>query len=137
MVSSQTATATKYLTVALVGDVMLGRLVNGPLVTDGPAYVWGNTLPLLTGADLTIGNLECVVAGRDSGRPWSHWPKKFHFKSEPAAISSLHLAGFDAVLLANNHVLDYDVEALLEMLERLERAGTPYTGAGRNLQEAS
>ncbi|HET9493592.1 MAG TPA: CapA family protein, partial [Chloroflexia bacterium] len=47
------------------------------------------------------------------------------------------LAGFDAVLLANNHVLDYDVEALLEMLERLERAGTPYTGAGRNLQEAS
>ncbi len=38
--------------------------------------------------------------------------------------------------LANNHVLDYDEEALLEMLDLLQQAETALAGAARNLAEA-
>ena len=31
--------------IALLGDVMLGRLVNDRLKTADPAYPWGDTLP--------------------------------------------------------------------------------------------
>src|SRR5205823_902414 len=38
--------------------------------------------------------------------------------------------------LANNHVLDYEEEALLEMLGLLEQGGIAYAGAGRYDAEA-
>ncbi len=120
--------------IALTGDVMLGRGVKVTLHQFGPAYPWGNMLSHLRAADLTIINLECVIA--HSGRPWSRWPKVFHFRADPLAISSLRLAGIDGVVLANNHVLDYEEEALLEMLELLKQSGIAYAGAGRNRQEA-
>lgn len=122
-------------TLALTGDVMLGRLMNQVLITRGPAYPWGNTLPLLRGADLTVMNLECVIA--TSGRPWTRWPKAFHFRADPIALDALQEAGVDFVSLANNHVLDYGEEALLEMLERLDAAGIAHAGAGRNRIEAA
>jgi poly-gamma-glutamate capsule biosynthesis protein CapA/YwtB (metallophosphatase superfamily) len=122
------------ITVALTGDVMLGRMMNEPLHKWGPAYPWGDTLPLLRGANLTIMNLECVVAA--DGRPWTRWPKVFHFRADPIALEALREAGTDCVSLANNHTLDYEYEGLLEMLDRLEGAAIAHAGAGRNLEEA-
>jgi poly-gamma-glutamate capsule biosynthesis protein CapA/YwtB (metallophosphatase superfamily) len=121
-------------TLALAGDVMLGRLANDVLLRCGPAYPWGNTLPALQAADLAIVNLECVIAR--GGHPWTRWPKVFHFRADPVALTALRLAGIDGVTLANNHVLDYEEEALLEMLDLLEQSGMAYTGAGRCDEEA-
>ncbi|MGI5837725.1 MAG: CapA family protein [Chloroflexota bacterium] len=122
-------------TLALTGDVMLGRLMNDVLAERGTLYPWGDTLSLLRGADLTLINLECVIA--TTGRPWDRWPKVFHFRAGPLAIDALLEAGVDFVSLANNHVLDYEEDALLEMLERLDTAGIARAGAGRDLAEAS
>jgi poly-gamma-glutamate capsule biosynthesis protein CapA/YwtB (metallophosphatase superfamily) len=91
-------------------------------------------LPLLVEADLTIVNLECVIAS--TSRPWSRWPKAFHFRADPLAIDALKRAGVDCVVLANNYVLDYEEPALLEMLELLERNGLAFAGAGRDLEES-
>jgi poly-gamma-glutamate synthesis protein (capsule biosynthesis protein) len=113
---------------------MLGRLVNAKLQRFGPAYPWGEMLPHLRSADLAIINLECVIAS--NGQPWSHWPKVFHFRADPLAISSLQQTGIDGVALANNHTLDYEEEALLEMLALLKQSGIVYAGAGRNREEA-
>jgi len=123
------------VTLSLTGDVMLGRLMNGVLHDLGPRYPWGDTLPLLRSADLTLVNLECVIAL--GGEPWSRWPKVFHFRADPIALDALLEAGVDFVSLANNHVLDYQEEALLEMLQRLHAAGIAHAGAGRNLAEAA
>lgn len=123
------------VSIALTGDVMLGRLVGAKLRRFGPLHPWGNTLSHLSAADLRIINLECVIAS--SGRPWSRWRKVYHFRADPIAIDSLKKAGIDCVALANNHVLDYEEEALLEMLALLEQAGVRYVGAGRNLEEAA
>lgn len=124
----------RTVSLILAGDVMLGRGVDESLRTFGPTYPWGDILPLLRGADLTVMNLECVIAG--GGRPWSRSPKVFHFRADPITIQALQQAGVDCVTLANNHVLDYEEEALLEMLERLRAAGIAFAGAGRDLEEA-
>src|SRR3990172_6750665 len=124
----------KTLTIAFAGDVMLGRLVNEAIAVMGPAYPWGDPLPLLREADLRIVNLECVIS--EKGRPWSKTPKAFHFRADPTAIETLKIAGIDAVALANNHTLDFDEEGLLDMVSLLDEAGIAHTGAGRNLEEA-
>jgi poly-gamma-glutamate synthesis protein (capsule biosynthesis protein) len=122
------------VTLAMTGDVMLGRGVDETLRRLGPTYPWGDLVPLLTEADLTILNLECVIA--QGGQPWSRWPKVYHFRADPVAMRALEHAGVDCVTLANNHVLDYEEEALFEMLELLQKAGIAFTGAGHNLGEA-
>jgi poly-gamma-glutamate synthesis protein (capsule biosynthesis protein) len=48
-------------TLALAGDVMLGRGVNEALKSMRPDEPWGDMLPLLAQADLRIVNLECAL----------------------------------------------------------------------------
>lgn len=121
--------------IVLVGDVMLGRLVNDVLQHEPPAYPWGDTLPLFHQADFRLCNLECVLA--DHGTPWSATPKVFHFRSDAKNIQVLHAAQITAVSLANNHVLDFQEAALLEMMRLLDAQGMLHVGAGHTLAEAS
>ena len=125
----------RSVSIALAGDVMLGRLVNEAIALYGPTYPWGNVRDLLIQADLTIVNLECVITSHT--RPWQRTPKVFHFRADPIAVETLRLAGVDGVSLANNHTLDYEVEGLLEMLKLLDERGIVHAGAGANNQEAS
>lgn len=123
------------LRLALLGDCMFGRLVNEALEHEAPEFPWGDTLPLLGAADWRFCNLECVIA--DGGAPWSAYPKAFHFRSAAKNVAVLGAARIDAVSLANNHVLDYGYDALLEMLEILDGAKILHAGAGRNFEEAA
>lgn len=118
--------------IALLGDVMLGRLVNRHLATARPAYPWGDTLELLKQADVRIANLECVLAAGGEPEPG----KIFHFRSDPKNVASLLAAGIDAVSLANNHVLDFGQAAFAEMLPALDGCGILHAGAGADLEAA-
>lgn len=121
--------------ILFVGDVMLGRLVNDVLHSMPPEAIWGDTLPLFQAADLRFCNLECVLA--DNGSPWRPETKVFHFRSDSRHIASLKVVGMDCVSNANNHALDYGDEALLEMLNLLDREHIYHAGAGINIQTAS
>jgi poly-gamma-glutamate capsule biosynthesis protein CapA/YwtB (metallophosphatase superfamily) len=110
----------------LLGDVMLGRLVNERLRLAPPAFPWGDTLPLLAQADARFANLECVLA--DGGEPQPG--KVFHFRSDLKNVATLTAAGINAVSLANNHVLDYGADAFRETLPALDRSGILHAGAG-------
>jgi poly-gamma-glutamate synthesis protein (capsule biosynthesis protein) len=125
------ALSNKQCQLLLVGDCMLGRLVNDVLESAPPEYPWGDTLPMLQTADWRICNLECVIS--DRGEPWSGYPKPFHFRSAAKNINVLQAARMNAVSLANNHVLDYGYDAMFDMLEILDRAGIIYSGAGASL----
>ncbi|MDF9752839.1 CapA family protein [Arthrobacter sp. ES3-54] len=118
--------------IALLGDVMLGRLVNQHLATVRPAYPWGDTLELLRQADVRIANLECVLASGGEPEPG----KVFHFRSDPKNVASLLAAGIDVVSLANNHVLDFGQDAFREMLPALDGRGILHAGAGPDLDAA-
>ena len=122
-------------TLALTGDVMLGRGVNETLPTARPEEPWGDVLPLLDAADLRIINLECAIT--EHKQPWSLTPKVFHFRADPAATEVLKAARVDACSLANNHTLDFEERGLLDTLRHLERAGIRYAGAGRDAEEAA
>ncbi len=122
-------------TLALTGDVMLGRGVNETLEAARPEGVWGDVLPLLHAADLRVINLECAIT--EHRRPWSRTPKVFHFRAGPPAVEVLRAARVDACSLANNHTLDFEERGLLDTLDHLEAAGIRYAGAGRDAEEAA
>jgi len=118
-----------------VGDIMLGRLVNETLKSMPPTYPWGNTLPVFRTSDLRIGNLECVLS--DRGAPWDRTPKTFHFRTDAKNKECLLAAGFNFLSLANNHALDFEHAALLDMLDLLNTAGVRHGGAGADAAQAS
>ncbi|MDQ3925148.1 MAG: CapA family protein [Actinomycetota bacterium] len=122
-------------TVALTGDVMLGRGVNEELRASSPERLWGDVLPLMSSADLRIVNLECALT--DHERQWSRTPKVFHFRADPSAIEVLRVARIDGCSLANNHTLDFEEQGLLDTLKHLEAADIRYAGAGRDREEAA
>lgn len=123
------------LDVALIGDVMLGRLVDDYLgLIDDPCYVWGDAREIIEKCDLAICNLECVIA--DSGSPWHEISKAFHFRSHAKNIGVLTCAGIDAVTLANNHSLDFGVTAFSDMLFSLNKARIRHAGAGESSEAA-
>jgi poly-gamma-glutamate capsule biosynthesis protein CapA/YwtB (metallophosphatase superfamily) len=119
-------------TIALLGDVMLGRGVAERLTSDPPEQVWSSEVrELCESCDLVICNLECCISSH--GAPTERIPgKPFFFRGPPTAVQSLQAIGVGAVGLANNHALDYEEEALLETLELLSDAGIAVTGAGEN-----
>lgn len=124
------------ITLALTGDVMLGRGVAEALNDHmHPEEPWGDVMPLLYAADLRIINLECAIT--DNEQPWTRTPKVFHFRAKPSAIETLRSAQIDACSLANNHTLDFEEQGLLDTLEHLDAAGIRHAGAGRNQEEAA
>ncbi|MBM3364163.1 MAG: CapA family protein [Betaproteobacteria bacterium] len=114
--------------IVLVGDVMLadgpGRLIR--LGQDPFRHV----ASALTGADMTIGNLECVVASK--GKPEI---KPYTFRAPRQSLRLLKKY-FSAVSLANNHPGDFGKGAFSEMLNLLEQHQIPYFGGGRHLRAA-
>ena len=86
---------------------------------------------LFHGADIRLGNLECVVATVGSVEP----EKPNVFRVHPRGLKYVQ-RHFDAVGLANNHSGDYGPQAFAQMLGLLKRSGLGYYGGGHNLKEA-
>lgn len=62
--------------------------------------------------------------------------KEYTFRAAPDNVGILKEMGIDIVSLANNHALDYGIDALLDTFDTLDEAGIPYVGAGNNLERA-
>ncbi len=125
---------TRCARLAIVGDVMLGRLVSREIAGRDPESFWGDTLPVLIGADAVLINLECAIS--DRGVPWMRTPKVFHFCAAPGAVNVLQAARVRYASLANNHILDYGEDALRDTLDLLDNAGITHAGAGKTLVQA-
>lgn len=128
--------ATHAATIALAGDVMLGRLVDEVIAKRGPIYPWGDLLPVVRQADLFLINLECAVTSRTE--EWHDGERKvFYFRADPARAAPTLAAGRVAFAsLANNHAGDFDIAGLLETGEVLDRLGIAHAGAGIDLAAA-
>lgn len=115
-----------------VGDLMLDRGVAAKIASQGLTYPLSLTAQRLAAADLTLANLESPLGVK--GKPL---PKKgIWFRAKPETVAILNQGGIDAVTLANNHILDYDTDNLLETMDLLSAHHISFTGAGRNLEEA-
>jgi len=118
-----------------VGDIVLSRKVGEILVQKGWKFPFEHIAQTLKQADIIIGCPAGPLSSR--GRPNPSKPQGSpHFRIDPRAIGGLKYAGFNVLVLANNHILDYGEVALLDTLELLEQEGIMYVGAGRNEAEA-
>jgi poly-gamma-glutamate synthesis protein (capsule biosynthesis protein) len=112
---------------------MLGRAVAEALGRRPPDSLVDPALVEITrAADLFVLNLECCVSQRGEPVPG----KVFTFRAPPAAIETLQHLGVDCVTLANNHALDYGLDALRDTFAQLREAGIAYAGAGEDVEEA-
>lgn len=83
-------------------------------------------------ADCVIGNLETSLSHswpyateqrNIGGMPNCNGPKQY--------LGALKFAGFDALVLANNHCCDAGVQGIIETTQAVEEYGFPYTGLFR------
>ncbi|ULQ57782.1 CapA family protein [Flavihumibacter rivuli] len=118
--------------IGFTGDVMIGRGVDEALNENGVLYAWGNTLPFLKKTDINIINLENTLTNSNHQAL-----KTFNFKATPDKVNTLTAANITIANLANNHILDYHEEGLLETIATLDKAGIKHAGAGRNAEEAA
>ena len=152
------------LTMFLAGDVMTGRGVDQILpfpgdpelkercVRDAREYValaekrngripgpvgfgwpWGEALPILDAAapDARVVNLETTVT--TCARFAS---KGINYRMHPSNLGVLTAARIDVCVLANNHLLDFGADGLVETLDVLARNGVRTVGAGRTVAQA-
>lgn len=95
---------------------------------------FADVVDLLSAPDLMVVNLETAVADPDVGRAFVD--KDFLFKSPPASLDLVVDAGIDAVVLANNHTLDFGLDALTQTLREVDSVGLHRVGAGLTVDEA-
>jgi len=120
------------ITLAFVGDIMMGGRAADKLKTEGPDSFFTYTSPLLKQADVAMGNLEGPL-GSGGKRVLG---KKYTFLVDPSSATGLAHAGFNLLTLANNHTMDFGPEALKSTLAALEEQKLKHTGAGMNNAEA-
>ena len=120
------------VTLYAVGDVMLDRRVGDRIDDFGPNYPFLKVAEILRQADITTGNLESAISSK--GRIVDS--KLINFRADPVTVAGLSYAGFDVMSLANNHIMNYGGEALIETMELLQREGIEYTGGGRDIRGA-
>lgn len=110
------------------GDIMLDTLPGEDIARGRDPFAGFSRV--LGDADLTIGNLECVVAtvGEKVRKP-------FNFRAHPRVLGVLK-RHFDVVSLANNHTGDFGRSAFRQQLDLLKSRDIPYFGGGRDNREA-
>jgi poly-gamma-glutamate synthesis protein (capsule biosynthesis protein) len=122
------AQPTEQVSLVFAGDIVLDDTA-GTMIERGEDPFSG-LAAVFAGADIRIGNLECVVASIGSAGN-----KNFTFRAHPRTLPVLK-RHFDAVALANNHSGDYGREAFAQMLDLLKEADLAQFGGGHNLSQA-
>ena len=78
--------------------------------------------------ETTISDGRCFASAY-SGGTW--------LTTDESCLDDVLSYGFNVLGLSNNHTMDYSYDGLLSTLKALEKRKVAYTGAGRNLYEAS
>ncbi|HAT6805213.1 TPA: hypothetical protein JAN03_24805, partial [Citrobacter freundii] len=107
-----------------------------PLVNEGYDYSFSGLKDYLRQSNLNIINLEAaLVNDLSSSRLWDL--KKFVLGGDPEkTIRTLINNHIHGVLLANNHLGDYEADGVLSTISCLKSAGLFFTGAGMDFNSA-
>ena len=150
------------LTLALTGDVMLGRGIDQVLpFPNDPVLFERHARSALTYVEIAERRNGRIPRPVGFGHVWgdalegleaadarivnletavttsaAHEPKGINYRMHPRNVGCLREAGIECCVLANNHVLDWGRAGLAETLETLEQAGIRTAGAGRDAAQA-
>lgn len=109
-------------------------LLLGDLILDVPEpdHWLSGIAPITRAADVVIGHLEVPYTTSAEEMP-GDVPAP---GADPAHLDALARAGFTAVSMAGNHMMDCGVSGLAETIAGLERNHIAHAGAGMSLAEA-
>jgi poly-gamma-glutamate synthesis protein (capsule biosynthesis protein) len=115
--------------VALVADLMIRSRLSEIRRADDTLF--DAALEALRESEVVVANLEMPLSRRGS-RTLKHST----LRSDPDVLEDVRAMGVHAVTLANNHLMDYGPDALVDTLVACDDAGVARCGAGRTLAEA-
>jgi hypothetical protein len=124
---SVSAAASASVTIAAVGDTMLG---NSPDLPPDPATYLDAVKPELdSGAQIVFGNLEGTLTTASGSKCGSgNGGDCFAFHDPPDYINYLKGAGFTVLNDANNHSMDFGSAGLTQTVQTIHAAGLAQTG---------
>ncbi len=135
--SSPTTTTTRVVaarrptvTIALAGDVMLGRGLRR-IVANDPGSIFEDVRFMLSNADLAGANMESPLTDRPhiATNPYA-------LETPPESAGILASGGFDILTIANNHAGDAGRASVVDSVEAVELAGMKAVGGGANSEQA-
>ncbi len=128
--AAEDAPAAPAMTVAAVGDLMLGTdFPKNHLADDDGVSLLEEAAPILQAADVAFGNLEGVLM--DGGEPVKKCQNPnacYLFRSPTRYADLLANAGFDVMSLANNHARDFGEEGRDSSMAALAARGIRHSG---------
>jgi poly-gamma-glutamate capsule biosynthesis protein CapA/YwtB (metallophosphatase superfamily) len=115
--------------------IRLAEQTNGPIPAPIDfAWPWGEALAIVDqfAPDIRLINLETsITAGGEFARG-----KAVHYRMHPDNVGCLTAIRPDACALANNHILDFGYQGLVDTLRTLDGAGIRGVGAGLDAKRA-
>ena len=122
------------ISLVAVGDIMLGGTAEEVLIENGYDYPFAKVQHLLADADIVIGNLEGPLTNLCES---TLDDKEYIFRSPPDLVApALKKAGFNILNLANNHILDFDIQGMTDTIENLNKLNIQTVGTGNNSADA-
>lgn len=127
------------ITICLIGDLMLGRDYNNKntfdskFKTDNIYSMYDKKLfdSYLNSCDLLIGNLETTITNS-----LNKVNKTFNFRTGTEHKKFIKLNKMQYMSIANNHILDYGKEGMIDTINNLDSLNIKYSGAGININDA-
>lgn len=105
--------------ISFVGDIMLGRNVEGLMEKEGLDYPFLGMTSIFQAMDFAVANLEGPVLQKHARTPTGS--TSFNFL--PTVTGPIAKSGIDAVSLANNHTLDRGEAGYQETRQHLTEGG--------------
>ena len=122
----------REVTLACVGDMVLGVNYpdNAPLLpVDDGAHLFDDVRDCLVSADLTLGNLECLLLDKGGEHRYVRDQRyAFFFRSPERYVNHFLAAGFDFLSIGNNHLRDFGEVGVVSTMRVLDNAGIAYAG---------
>lgn len=117
------------LSVAAVGDIMLGTDYPQDRLPPPELDMLEPVAATLQQADIAFGNLEGVLQdGGEAFKRCSNPANCYLFRTPERFVQQLKQAGFDAMTLANNHARDFGEEGRSNSMAVLAAAGIRHSG---------
>ncbi|QNK48484.1 CapA family protein [Brevibacterium sp. PAMC23299] len=123
------------LTMTMVGDVMMGRYVEEVTEKHGYEYLFRYMKPYFGNSDYVSGNYE-HTALKEEVSNYKGADTPIRLNSNTSGVEAVKDAGFSVVSLANNHMMDYEEQGLLDTIDEFKSADMHYVGVGSNTAEA-
>ena len=120
------------ITISFGGDFCPWNLTSPEWIQSNKKAIWGDVVECFDGSDYNVINLEAPLTNY-SIPIFKTGP---NIKIIPESVTLLQNAKINLVTLANNHILDYGLDGLLETTRVLNKGKIEFVGAGQTYSDA-